>query len=193
MPEAAIRWRMSRAHPHKKYEEAISRCQIQWPSKNDSSEKESPAGFLNSRILNRREENVERINMLIVKTFVAASSIHGLGLFAGQFIRKGTVVWEYREGIDFRLSLEFLATLPEVVQESIRRTYNFWNGGYGVSVDNSRFINHSRMPTLLCILEPDCSVAARDIDEGEELTEDYESFDSGIVESALSVVLRMSE
>lgn len=127
--------------------------------------------------------------MLLVKTYVAPSLIHGLGLFAGEFIAAGEVVWEFTPGIDFRLAPDFIDRLPATVRESLLWTYNFWSGGYGASLDNSKFINHSKNATLIPRMEPaDQSIAARDISIGEELTEDYEMFDLGLMPSALTVV-----
>lgn len=44
--------------------------------------------------------------------------------------------------------------------------------------DDARFINHSETPNLLCYLD-DFVVAARDIEAGEELTENYREFHDG--------------
>ena len=38
--------------------------------------------------------------MLLVKTYLDKSSIHGLGVFASQVIRKGTKVWRFVDGFD---------------------------------------------------------------------------------------------
>ena len=42
--------------------------------------------------------------MLLVDARVGPSSIQGLGLFAQEFIPKGTTIWEYDAGLDLRLS-----------------------------------------------------------------------------------------
>ena len=38
--------------------------------------------------------------MLLVKTYLDRSPIHGLGVFAAEFIRKGTRVWRFVESFD---------------------------------------------------------------------------------------------
>jgi SET domain-containing protein len=35
------------------------------------------------------------MNMLLVKTYLDKSAIHGLGVFAGEVIRKGAKVWRF--------------------------------------------------------------------------------------------------
>ncbi len=38
--------------------------------------------------------------MLLVKTKIGQSNISGIGVFADEFIPKGTVIWRYQEGFD---------------------------------------------------------------------------------------------
>ena len=38
--------------------------------------------------------------MLLVKTRLGASAIHGIGLFADEFIPKDTVTWRFTPGLD---------------------------------------------------------------------------------------------
>lgn len=38
--------------------------------------------------------------MLLIKTKLELSKIHGVGLFADEFIAKGTKIWEYRPNFD---------------------------------------------------------------------------------------------
>jgi hypothetical protein len=51
--------------------------------------------------------------MLLVKTTLAPSPIHGMGLFADQFILHSTRLWEFTPGFDYKLSAAFLAQAPE--------------------------------------------------------------------------------
>ena len=115
--------------------------------------------------------------MLLVKTKLKPSGVHGLGVFAAEFIPKGTRVWEFREGFDSRLSEEFVASLPEPAQSTLRHYSALWGGGYVVSADDARFLNQSETPNLKTFAEPDMDVALRDIQIGEELLEDYREFD----------------
>jgi SET domain-containing protein len=115
--------------------------------------------------------------MLLIRTLLKPSDIHGLGVFAAEFIPKGTRVWEYREGFDHRVSEEFVEALPEPAQSTLRHYSALWGGGYVVSADDARFLNHSESPNLQTFADPDCDVALRDIQIDEELLEDYREFD----------------
>jgi len=44
--------------------------------------------------------------MLLIKTYLDKSPIHGIGVFAGEFIKKGTQVWEFNPLIDIILTPE---------------------------------------------------------------------------------------
>ena len=49
--------------------------------------------------------------MLLVKTKIGPSEIDGIGLFADQFIPRGTLVWELVPALDIEVAVE---GLPEV-------------------------------------------------------------------------------
>ena len=120
--------------------------------------------------------------MLLVKTYLAPSRIHGIGLYAGQPILSGTVVWRLHPAIDLELTGADLAVLSDPAREQIRRyTYlDLVRGTHVLCGDDARFFNHSDHPN--CHDFPDAdggtTVAARDIGEGEELTSDYSRFDA---------------
>ena len=42
--------------------------------------------------------------MLYVKTKIGQSKIHGMGLFADQFIKKGTIIWKFTPGFDLKFT-----------------------------------------------------------------------------------------
>ena len=42
--------------------------------------------------------------MLLVKTYLDKSLIHGVGVFADEFIKKGTLMWEFNPLIDVVLT-----------------------------------------------------------------------------------------
>ena len=106
--------------------------------------------------------------MLRVKTRLAPSPIHGIGLFAVNKILKGTLVWEWDKDLDIKIRDDW----SKENHESFFETYG-WRDGFWrfVCFDNARFINHSSNPNLDG--PPDESYAIRDIEAGEELTEDY--------------------
>jgi SET domain-containing protein len=120
--------------------------------------------------------------MLLVKTYLDRSEIHGIGLFAGERIPRGTVVWRRSPDIDILLSPEQVASLHPAARAQIEK-YTYLDRVLGSLVlcgDDARFFNHSDSPN--CRDFPDAqggtTVAARDIDAGEELTSDYASFDA---------------
>lgn len=127
--------------------------------------------------------------MLLVKTKLGVSSIHGIGLFADQFIPENTVIWRYDPAVDLKLSPGQIESLAESSREQIRKyTYReFHSDMYVLCGDDARFFNHA--PAIAnCIdvqngsLEGDVTLALRDIEEGEELTCDYAMFDMDLIE-----------
>ena len=58
--------------------------------------------------------------MLLIKTYLDKSPIHGVGVFANEFVKKGTVVWQFNPLVDIILTEEQLNELPEVIKEFIR-------------------------------------------------------------------------
>jgi len=121
--------------------------------------------------------------MLLIKTQVRPSKIHGMGLFADAFIRKGTPTWTFLEGFDLRLPAAILDKLSEPAREQFLK-YSYLDmkrDVYELCSDDARFFNHSDTPnTRSTQLETgeDVDVATRDIDPGEELTCDYRTFDA---------------
>lgn len=116
--------------------------------------------------------------MILVKTKIGPSPIHGNGLFADEDIPKGTIVWSFNPLVDKILSDEEIKSLPTVMQEFVD-TYSFFDKGKHVLCgDFGMFINHSDTPNLESTL--DDSVALRDIKKGEEITDDYTTYDEEI-------------
>jgi SET domain-containing protein len=125
--------------------------------------------------------------MLLVKTKVAPSPVHGLGLFADQFIPKGTRIWEYSEVVDSRFDASRLVGLTEKEQdELLKHSYlNPSSGLYVVCGDDARYMNHADDPNTEDVGYDDglvngegITVAARDIQPGEEIFSDYRAFDA---------------
>lgn len=130
--------------------------------------------------------------MLLIKTRLAESEIHGIGLFAAEFIREGTVVWESHPAFDIRLTAEQISGLPGPCREQIQK-YSYrekHSGLYVLCGDDARFFNHSARPNCIDVYRGeggDLTLAARDIEEGEELTCDYALFDLDLVEGKYTV------
>ena len=116
--------------------------------------------------------------MMMVETELKPSTIHGLGVFLIQPVRKGELIWRFDSRVDLIYTEEEIATLPVHVQCYLR-TYTTWHETAGVYVlcgDNGRCFNHSDTPTTVpnAISSVD-DRAARDLAAGEELTSDYKT------------------
>jgi SET domain-containing protein len=117
--------------------------------------------------------------MLLIKTIVKQSPIHGLGCFTEEKIENGQVIWEYDDRIDRRIPVSTLSEFPEPIQEFLKM-YGYTEMYEGEKVvvlcgDHSRHFNHSDDPNLMDT--PQKTTAIRDIEVGEELTCNYFSFD----------------
>ena len=117
--------------------------------------------------------------MLLIRTSLRLSPIHGIGCFTEEKIRNGQVIWEFDERIDMRIPISELSELPLPIQEflSIYGYAEMYNGQKMMILcgDHARHFNHSENPNLMDT--PFKSIATRDIEVGEELTCNYHSFD----------------
>ncbi len=124
---------------------------------------------------------------MLVRAKTGLSNIHSVGLFATEFIPKGAKVWEFTEGFDLVLTKESVEKLSRAAQEQFLN-YAYLSkksGKYVLCSDDARFFNH-QIPTNVTCRVPDGSTiaealecfAARDIQPGEELTNNYEEFDA---------------
>lgn len=115
--------------------------------------------------------------MLLVRTFVAASPIHGIGLYAAEPIRRGTLVWRFEPGLDQIIPPDVVQRSPDCAREYLLR-YGYFSpqvpGGLVLPFDNTKFMNHSGDPNTDNTTE--LTYARRDIAAGEELTCDYREF-----------------
>ena len=126
--------------------------------------------------------------MLLVRTFIDRSPIHGLGIFAAEPIAKGTPVWRFTPGFDLELPP---ARLDEATEDQRTQLLHFGYidprlGTYILCCDGAHFINHSDTANILPDFTGDphgIDIAVRDIAAGEEITADYE-----IVEGSKPVV-----
>jgi SET domain-containing protein len=114
--------------------------------------------------------------MLLVKTFLSASCIHGIGLFAAEPIAKGTVIWRFDARVDRRLTKEEREDLPEPARSFVAKySYPEFVGSdvHFIDGDDARFMNHSDTPNTDCQVD---TIATRHIAVGEELLCDYRQF-----------------
>jgi len=115
--------------------------------------------------------------MLCVPTYVAPSPIAGVGLFAATDLPAGTVIWEFTEGVDWRISPAEFAAFPEPYRSRLRHyVYEDDSGVFVLCGDNGKFMNHHDTPNCD---DPEgaYTVTNRFVRAGEELTCDYRSFD----------------
>lgn len=123
--------------------------------------------------------------MLLVKTKIGPSTIKGagLGLFADQFITKGTKTWRFMPGLDLIVPEDTLLQLSEPARaQFLNYCYvDKFTKNFILCFDDERFINHSKSPNILQTMAENevegFEVAVRDINKGEELFCDYETFD----------------
>ncbi|SDI89592.1 SET domain-containing protein [Lutimaribacter saemankumensis] len=116
--------------------------------------------------------------MMMMRAYLAPSSIEGLGVFSHGPIRKGELVWLYDPRFDVSYFREELDSLPAHFREFLERyTYDHPTDPDRIVLDcdEGRFMNHSDMPNV-DLSDPARGTATRDIAAGEELTCDYRQF-----------------
>jgi SET domain-containing protein len=111
--------------------------------------------------------------LLLIEHYVAPSSIHGLGVFAANFVPNGSKVWEYHPAIDRLIPVSDLEGLPDHVITRLEAHSEYLPDRHAlrVAVDGDYYMNHSDDPNL----EDDgvFVFARRDIRAGEELLCNY--------------------
>lgn len=117
--------------------------------------------------------------MFLIKTEVKASSIHGMGLFAAQSVKKGQIIWEWKPYSQVTFSLAAYNRMRKI-EKSFLETYGFvFEDEWIVPLDNGRFVNHSFTPNIeyLEIFKNGAVkyvyVATRALKIGDEITENY--------------------
>ena len=120
--------------------------------------------------------------MIHIKYKLDRSNKHGIGLFADQPISKGDLIYTASPLLDLNLTKEEFASLSEAEKQEI-----LWWGFFDepsqkwhVDFDVSKFINHSTEATVTQNDEHEEAylVATRNIESGEELTQNYLEFES---------------
>jgi SET domain-containing protein len=115
--------------------------------------------------------------MLLVKTYLDKSRIHGLGVFADEFIRKEAKVWCFVFGFDRFYNAKTFAKLPKPAKDYIKRYGYRWGREILFSADHDSYMNHSEEPNTY--LKNGFAIARRNIRKGEEITYDYREFGEG--------------
>lgn len=114
--------------------------------------------------------------MLMVETELRTSSIHGIGTFLVEDVKKGDLIWRFDSRIDRIFSDAELKTMPDRLQAFLAM-YSTFHEGSGLWVlcgDNGRHFNHCDKPNTIS-LGPAFGddIAADDLPAGTELTTDY--------------------
>ncbi len=115
--------------------------------------------------------------MLLVRTYLEKSPIHGFGVFTREAVAQGTTIWQFHHKLDIKFTPEEFDALPESVREELEwHMYEPEQGGpFYYEATMGKYMNHSREPNV------DFSVvgvgsALRPIAANEELTCDYRQF-----------------
>jgi hypothetical protein len=114
--------------------------------------------------------------MMMVETELRPSSIHGLGVFLREPVRKGALIWRFDARIDRVYGEDEIASLPAHVRRFLR-VYCTWHAPTGLHVlcgDHGRHVNHSDAPTTVSAgISFGEDHAAMDLQAGVEITSDY--------------------
>jgi len=96
----------------------------------------------------------------------------GYGVVATKKIPKGTITWTL-DKLDRIFSPKEIATMSPTFQQIMDKyTYRNPHGNYVFCWDNARYINHSSNANCITTAY-EFEIAIRDIEPGEELTDDY--------------------
>jgi hypothetical protein len=111
--------------------------------------------------------------MLLIKTRLDRSAIHGIGVFAMNDIEAGAPVWEFLPDFDSKWTINQFQNFPEQAKAYVIRHGFFDNGFFFLDRDHSHFMNHANDANLVEGKTGHSTpglVAARKISAGEELT-----------------------
>lgn len=116
--------------------------------------------------------------MLLVKTYLDRSRIHGIGVFAAETIPKGAKVWTYVEGFDRAWTPRQFERLPGEARDFISSYGYRVDGEILLTADNDRYTNHSDNANTHW--RAGFIRASRTIRKGEEITNNYRLFDPAL-------------
>ena len=121
--------------------------------------------------------------MILVKTKLKKSKVHGIGLFADQFIKKGTITWDYKPWFHISYTKKDISRMSSPARKQVLwyAYFDKISNRYILPVDDLRFINHSNVQKKVNIVSvsPYRDVALRNIRKGEEMLCDYGKFELG--------------
>ena len=125
--------------------------------------------------------------MLLIRTHLGPSLIHGIGVMATEPVAAGQVIWRFAPGLDLVIPAADRATLPEAFGAYLD-TYGYeapdFPGGTVLSCDHAKFLNHAETPNTIIRGRETLALVA--LAPGDEITCDYRlvvkgwtGFDSG--------------
>ena len=114
--------------------------------------------------------------MLTVKTYLAPSPVHGIGLYAAEAIPAESIVWQYNAHIDVIYPEDTFLSIclnihPNTLQHFLNCSYKR-SGRYFYLTDNARFINHSDKANI-AFVDDYTEIALQEIKPEEEILENY--------------------
>ena len=119
--------------------------------------------------------------MLLIRTKVLPSEIHGVGCFTCEAVKSGATIWELNPVVDLAFSAAQILAMPKAFQLFLAQYASKDRGldRYVFCTDNARFFNHAVLPNLKHSANSGAKeiFAIRDIAAGEELTVDYQFVD----------------
>jgi hypothetical protein len=110
--------------------------------------------------------------MLYIKSKLKQSKIEGIGVFADEPIKKGTLISKFDTRFDRIFFFEEVEKMNNVEQEFVKRYGSNNMGMQFVMMGNERFVNHSTKPNIEGSIFGGV-FSIRDIKKGEELTCNY--------------------
>lgn len=123
--------------------------------------------------------------MLKIKTYINKSSIHGIGLFAGEDIGEGELIWAFTPEIDRWIEYDKIEHLTKNELDYLENAavYDDETDSYCLVADNVRFMNHNSNPNCgECDRTTDDYMelfALKNIKKGEEITLNYNQMEEG--------------
>src|SRR6266480_7769739 len=115
--------------------------------------------------------------MLLIRAKVRKSKIQGVGLFAAQFVSKGTKTWKLNPKVDLVITASEYKKLPKIFRKNIdHHIYRCrFTKKWIFCTDDARFMNHSSKPIIQTVRGV-YDVSLRDIQKGEAITVDDDVF-----------------
>jgi SET domain-containing protein len=101
----------------------------------------------------------------------------GLGLFAKRAFKRGEILWII-DDLDLKIPLSIYKSLDENQRHKLD-IYSYLDFKHRVIVawDEGKYVNHSCSPNSTALVQFDnISIAIRDIQQGEEIVEDYRCY-----------------